>query len=546
MKKKGVLFILPAILVIIIFTVGFFTSSWYLNEKVKVRLENEFSKQTKGQYSLKIGSMNISLLAGSIGFTNVSVIPDSLPSNQAAYRIAAKRADFTGLNVLRFILRKRIIVNSIELQNPSLTVTQAEPGQDKEVKEATPFSLYNVIKVFANSLKVREIQIRNFDLKLYASKKDTVPSLYSNNNQLRVINLFVGPSTKKLPGLFETDSIALVLNKFSYVTSDSLYTFQVARMEVSYQDSLLLFDSVRVIPNYSKKAFADIAGKQTDRFNIFAGKLEFRSIDLRRFFEHHDLIAPALNISAFSMVAFRDKNDKREFKRPSSLQKLILTAPVYMRIDTIKLSKSIIAYEEVAPGKKVPGRITFNDISANFTGLTNDSLLISAGRKLIFNAECRLMDDAPLKATYIFPMDTRQMVFKCSGFLTGLSMSSLNGMLEPTTGVSLKQGKIDTLDFSFSAGENESVGRLKLIYNGLKVELPDNGNEKLKFKDKVMIFVANNFVLKDSNPSGKKEPRIARMHFERNKQRFMFHYTWQTIFSGIKETVGFPDIKPKK
>jgi hypothetical protein len=61
-----------------------------------------------------------------------------------------------------------------------------------------------------------------------------------------------------------------------------------------------------------------------------------------------------------------------------------------------------------------------------------------------------------------------------------------------------------------------------------------------------MIFVANNFVLKDSNPSGKKEPRIARMHFERNKQRFMFHYTWQTIFSGIKETVGFPDIKPKK
>lgn len=547
MKKKGALrFVLPVILLIIILLVAFFTSSWYLDKNVKVRLESEFKRQTEGRYALKIGSMDISLLSGSIGFRDISVTPDKLSPKLAAYNVSAKGAELTGLNVLRFLFRKRIIVDAINLEAPSLTITQGLPGKVEEDVEKAPFSLYNVIKEFANSIRIKEVEVGNFDLKLYSSGNDTVPSLYSNNNQLRIINLYVGASNNNIAGLFETDSIALVLNKFSYRTDDSLYTFKVERMEVSYQDSLLMLDSVRVIPNYSKRAFADIAGKQTDRFNIFAGKLEFKKIDLRRFFEHHDLVTPVLNISDFSMVAFRNKNDKREYNIPASLQEMILSAPVYLRVDTINLRESIIAYEEVAAGKKVPGRITFNDISAKFTGLTNDSLLISTGRELIFKANCRFMDEATLYASYTIPLNTREMVFQCSGYLTSFPMPALNQMIEPTTGFSLKQGIIDTLDFTFKAGERESYGKMKLIYKDLKIELPVKEKKEANLKDKLMVFVANNLVLKDSNPSGKKEPRISTMHYERNKQRFMFHYTWQTMFTGIKEAVGMPDIKSKK
>lgn len=546
MKKKGVFFIiLPLIVVIFLLAIGIFTSSSYLDKNVKVRLESEFNKQTNGQYALKIGSMDISLLRGSILFRDISVVPDSLALNKASYNVSAKGLRFAGLNVVRFLFGKRIIVNSIDLEAPSLTVIQAASEEEVDTDSTEVFSLYNVIKEFAKSVKVRHIDLRNFDLRLYSGRDDSVPSLYSNNNQLNIENLYIGPSTGDLPGLFEADSISLVLNKFSYRTDDSLYTFKVEKMRVSYRDSLLLIDSVRVIPNYSKRAFADIAGKQTDRFNIFAGKVESRRMNLRSFFEYHDLITPVMNISDLSLVAFRDKNDKREFNIPSSLQELILQAPVYLRIDTINVSKSIIAYEEVAPGKKSPGRITFNDISANFTGLTNDSLLISAGRELVFKARCRFMNEAPLYASYIFPLSTRQMEFRCSGFLTGLPMPALNGMLEPTTGISLQQGTIDTLDFSFDANEHESSGKLKLIYNGLKVDLPVEKKENARFKDKLLLFVANNIILKDSNPSGKKEPRISDVHFVRNKQRFIFHYTWQSIFSGIKETVGMPDKKTK-
>lgn len=545
MKKRGAIYILPVFLLIIILIIGFFTSSWYLNKVVKVRLEDELGKQTNGQYSLTIKSMGISILRGSIEFSGLTIKPVNVSESDAAYTVTSSGIKFTGLNILRFIGGKRIVVNGIEVDDPSLIVVQGTSGMKEHPDTTAAFSMYNLIKGFAKSVTVKKLEVANSNVKLFSNRLDSIPSLNSNDNYFKIVNLYVGPSTDKISGLFTADSISLVMNRFDYTTDDSLYTFHVKRMEASYGDSTLSIDSIKVIPNYSKRRFAEIAGKQTDRFNVTAANLFFRKIDLRRFFEHHDVICPSMDIKAFYMVAFRDRNDKREYNIPESVQRLLHDAPVYLRIDTIVVTKSFIAYEEIAPGKKEAGRLTFNDISANFTGLTNDSMLISMDRNLYFNARCNLMDKGKLVASYIFPLKAKKMVFECKGFLTEMPMPALNGMLGPSAGIVLNQGVIDTMDFKFSAGEESSKGTMKLIYHDLKLELPDQGNKNAKFKDKISIFVANTFIIKESNPQNDKAPRIADMYYERNKQRFLFHYTWQTIFSGIKETVGMPDKKAK-
>lgn len=546
MRKRGAFYyILPIFLLLIILTIGFFTSSWYLNKVVRLRLQDEFGKQTNGQYALTIKSMGISIIKGSITFRELAVKPVNVPEKDAAYSVSGSGIRFTGLNILRFIAGKKIVVNRIEITDPSLVVVQGSPGLSNEPDSTAAFSLYNLVKEFAKSVTVKKLEVSNSNVKLFSDRMDTIPSLNSNDNYFKIVNLYVGPSTDKISGLFTADSISLVMNRFAFTSDDSLYTFNVKRMEASYRDSSLSVDSIEVIPNYSKRRFAEIAGKQTDRFNISAANLFFRKIDLRRFFEHHDVICPSMDITSFHMVAFRDRNDKREFNIPESLQQLLHDAPVYLKIDTITLSKSFIAYEEISPGKKQAGRLNFNDISAKFTGLTNDSLLISMDRNLYFNAECNLMDKGKLLASYTFPLKAREMVFECTGLLTGMPMSALNGMLGPAAGIELNQGVIDTMDFKFTAGEESSKGSMKFLYHDLKIDMPDAGNKNVKFKDKLSIFVANTFIIKDSNPNNDKGPRVAEMSYTRNKQRFMFHYTWQTIFSGIKETIGMPDKKPK-
>lgn len=545
-NKRAIYYFLPIILIVFTLIIVFFTSSWYLNKVVRVRIQDELKEQTSGQYSLVIKSMNISYLKGSVNFRGIQLLPEEVPESNAAYALTCTGMKFTGLNIFKFIRGKKIVVDRIEFIAPSLKINQGSPGLSEEAETTANFSLYNLVKEFAKSITIKKLEVSNSDVSLFSSRSDTIPSLHSNDNHFKIVNLYVGPSTDKISGLFSADSISLIMNRFAYTTDDSLYTFRVRRMEVSYQDSTLSIDSIQVIPNYSKQQFAEIAGKQTDRFRINAGNLSFNKIDLRHFFEHHDVICPSLVISAFHMVAFRDRNDKREYNIPSSLQQVILDAPMYIKIDTIKIEKSVVTYQEIAPGKKEAGQITFNDISANFTGLTNDSLLNSVGRNLYFKAKCNVMDKSRLVASYTFPLNTRQMVFECSGFLTAFPMSALNTMLEPSAGISLNQGVIDTLDFTFTANDESSKGRMKFIYHDLKLELPDEGNKKSKLKDKLTVFVANNFILKQSNPLGKENPRVVTMHYKRNKQRFMFNYTWHTIFSGIKETIGMPEIKPPK
>lgn len=542
MKKKSTFrILLPVVLLTIITAIVFLSTSWYVNRFIRIRLQNEFSKQTQNTYVLSIGSLRLNLLSQSIAFRNVSIKPVSNDSINAQYKVSASVVSLKSVNTLGFLRSKKIQVGQVDFKDPSIEITRGTIKAKQDTSRRV--SLYSLIDDFAESLTVEKLEVSNFDFKLYNKPNADNPALYSRENHFTIINLYSGKTAGNKPSYFEADSIALQMNKFTYTTSDSLYTFEVGMMNMSYEDSLLRVDSIKVIPNYSKRRFGAAAGEQTDRFNIFARQLVFNSIDLGNFLDYRGIIAKKLEIKEFNMLASRDKNYKREYNKPKSVQALLRELPSYLKIDSILVTSSTIAYEEIAEDKTVPGKITFNDISGNFIGLTNDSSLMKKGNALIFKANCMLMNEGKLFAMYSFPLESELMEFNCSGLLVDMPMSALNKIIAPLTGISIKEGLIDTLDFSFRAGESVALGKMKFIYHDLKLEPHEAEDGKIKFKDKLNIFLANAFILKESNPKKNKPPTLASMEYERNNQRFIFNYTWKTIFTGIKETVGIPDIK---
>lgn len=541
MKKPGTTRIFIFLLIFIIFFAFLFSvSSWYLNKYVRVRIEKAFSEQTSGEYKLSIGSLKLNFLRRHILFANVAVQPDKLKEGDPSYEGHARELSFDGLHVIKYLMGRGAEVNEILISEPKVTMISGEISDVQDDADSTAFSLYGVIKEFAKSIKVNRFNVENFEFSLFNKRTDSTPSLYSKRNSFLIVKLKIDQETSKLPGMFEADTISLSIFNFSYTANDSLYTYDVGTMHVNYTDSMLVFDSVKMIPNFNKRWFGNVAGKQTDRFDINVGRLIFERVDLRHFFEYHGFKSQKLSIQSLVIKAFRDKNDKREYFEPPSVQRLLKTSPIYIRIDTVKVYDSRIVLEEVAPTKSSPGSIIFDKINAEMTGLTNDSSLFTSESGISFKANSMFMGEGNLGATYFFPLSTMDMEFKCTGLLTGLPMNTLNRMLEPTVGVSIKSGYIDTLEFEFDAGENTSNGWMRFIYNDLEVELPEETGEKHDFKDKLLIFLANNVVLKKNNPTGNKPVRKVPIQYERNKQRFMFNYTWKTMYSGIKETVGIP------
>jgi hypothetical protein len=83
------------------------------------------------------------------------------------------------------------------------------------------------------------------------------------------------------------------------------------------------------------------------------------------------------------------------------------------------------------------------------------------------------------------------------------------------------------------------AGTVKMLYDDLKIAVLGQDEDTKKFKKKGLASIAANILIKNSNPSKRKdEPRVPQVQFERDIHRSMFHMIWKTLFKGIKESAG--------
>ncbi|KAF0201342.1 MAG: hypothetical protein FD170_2801 [Bacteroidetes bacterium] len=550
MTKKTVLRVaLYAVLIIAVIVVGLQLSfSFYFNKKIKTDLQKEVVSQSQGEYQLKIENLSTNIFNQSIYLTDFLLEPvNIIDSTSPKYYASASKISLVNFKLFAFLLRKELIISGMELEDPSGNIFRNSATDTSESKESKrKFSIYSLISKHIHSLQIKDIKISNADIMIYDDFGDSIPSINSKENELKISNLRIDKSAEEAGRLFLADTVNLVINKFAYNTSDGLYSIHVKQLSASYSDSTLMLDSCELIPNYSKIEFAGKAGKQTDRLNISAESLNFSSMDVKQFFERNWFIARTLNIDTLFISAFRDKNDHRIPVLSKSVQQLLKGIPFYTIIDSINVNDAEIFYEEIAEGSSAPGKVSFNALDATITGFTSDSTLFSEYNVLQLNATCRFMNKGKLKAQYSFPLNTDKMVFDCSGELVDMPLPEINLILEPGENISIKDGFVESMKFSFHANENASQGEMEMRYHHLKIELLNKKDGEAGLVQDVLSFLAHQFVIKEENPSPGKAVRITKISYPRDPTRFIFNYSWKSLLSGIKPTIGLPEKSKKR
>ncbi|MEP7167989.1 MAG: hypothetical protein ABI855_01335 [Bacteroidota bacterium] len=497
---------------------------------------------------MKIDNLNTNIFNQSVFLSGFLLNPvKNINVSAPKYFASASEINLTDFDLFQFIFHKNLIVDRMELVNPSGNIFRSTNGYYKSSADTSKkFSLYNLLSKHIHSLTIKKIEISNADIKVYDDVRDALPSISSRDNSLMISNFRINESAEKAGRLFLADKVDLEIKKFSYTTKDSLYSIMVKKLFASYTDSVLSLHEVQVIPNYSKKEFAAEAGKQTDRMKISILKAAFNKMNVKLFFERNWFIAKQVKIDSLNISAYRDKNDKGTHVRKKSIQQLVKNIPVYAAIESVQLNHSNITYEEVGIGSTKPGKISFNNLNAVITGFTNDTSLFSTIRVLNVHATCGFMNRGKLQAHYSFPMNTNKMVFDCSGKLSDMPLQAINPMLEPNANVLIKDGVIDSMVFSFHANEIESRGKMKLIYHKLQMEFLNKKNKKTGALQDVLSFLAHRLVIKEENPSNNEPPRITEINYPWDGYHFIFNYSWKSILSGIKPAIGIPNLKSKK
>lgn len=532
--------------IILIFIQLCFT--FYFNTKIISYLQEQLNKQTGGEYVLKIQHLSTNIFNQSIFISGFLLNPvKDINPNAQKYYATSGEINFIDVGLISYLFKKELIVNRIELLNPSVTHFKNLEGFKYRTKDSTAhFSPYILISKSINSLTIKKIEITGSNISVYDYMTDTIPSMSSKSNEFSITNLQINKTAEENGRLFIADEFVFTLNKINYTTTNNLYTILINKISSSYSDSTLTLDSLAVIPNFSKHDFARKAGKQIDRINLSVGKATFGKMNIKLLLERNNLIAGSLLIDTVNLAVYRDKNPKSIKVKPKSIQQLVQNIPIYTLIDTIKITNTLIVYEELGIGSIEPGKIIFNHVNAVATGLTNDSTLYTNKPDLEIKAISRFMNKANLSVHYRFPLKTQQMRFSCEGKLKEMPIQAINSMLEHNAGISIKNGIIDSMLFAFHADETSSNGKMELVYHQLKIEFKNKNLEKTNALDDVLSFLAHRLIIKEDNPVKNESIRKAEIYYPRNDYRFIFNYSWKSLLSGIKQTIGIPSPKTKK
>ncbi len=525
---------------VIIFLISGILLNVYFNKKIIESVKEQVSESTHGQYALILDGLTINIFTRTITVKNIIIAPViKETSSKAQFVFKAKILRTIDFSILPYFTGHDLLIDRVEFEQPQISIFQGYKRMPKRTAEPAEndFSIFKLFSKQLNSLSIGHIDIMNSKINIYKNGTDTLSVFSSNDNSLSIKNFNVNSETEKTSRLFIADKFEIVMNKFFYHIGNGLYTLQGKRLYTSYIDSTLTIDSLQVVPNFSKKEFAEEAGRQITRVKIISSKIEAKMMDVKLFFEYNWLVINKVGITGCSMDIYRDNTlPIKHIIRPS-VQAILKSLPFFVSVDTIEMKNGEAVYQELNPAMILPGKLSLNKINVIITGVQNDTSLYSKKSNITVKLNAYIMNQGRFRETCTFPLINSEDFFYCSGSCTSMPLASFNPMIQHTKNISIISGQLDYASFSFTANKNSSYGTMKFIYHDLKVEVLNKLGNKIGFREKVKTFLMNKIVIKDRNPDKNGVVRISNIHAEHNPYRFFPYYSMQSILSGIEPAV---------
>jgi hypothetical protein len=511
----------------------------YLSDKMLIMLRERVKEESGGEYILNVEDVKVRLFDRSVSLSSLMVAPADAgrQTSKARYIIKANSLKLQGIGIISFLQGEKLSVTDLRFDDPHILIFQGDERFPVDTDSLlNGFSLFQMISPEWNSLSIENIDVENLRLNVYRNVRDrTLLLLSAKENNISVRKFKVDAGSDKAHHLFFADKFELVMKDFSYQLPDGMYTLTGKKLYASYIDSAITVDSFRIIPNYPKEAFGKVLGRQASWTTILAPLLSMSNVDVKLFFEQNWFAAKKLELEKCKIDVYRDNNiPLAEIVRPS-FQAMIRDLPFFISIDTIEMKNASVRYEELAEGAVATSVMTMDKINGIITGVNNDTSSYTDKSAIRASADAVFMKYAMFKANYIFPLNSRNEVCSCNGFLGPMPINKLNPLLEPAKGISVISGQVDSMKFFFTSEGKMAKGKMTLAYHDLSVKaLRDNRNNEVKTR--IRSFIADQLIVKNSNPgpNGLREVDIVT---NRNSYRYFPFFFMQSLLSGVAASV---------
>jgi hypothetical protein len=335
---------------------------------------------------------------------------------------------------------------------------------------------------------------------------------------------------------------SLTIDRSEVSIPQELYTFKIKQAVMDFSGSRFRADSIRVIPDAGKIEFGRIYGAEIDRFDALIPFVELQ--DLHLSFRDSAKVHARMAEVQFYLKVFRDK--RQPFVK---IKKLLPVAqlqdlPFALSLDSIKVRKSYVEYEEYAEGAVEPGKVFFDNLYASLYNIDNRAKTGDARLR----AQANLMGHGNIDLFVTFPLEKKKSA-RLSGAIADFRMEEINAILTPTTNIKVESGKMEALTFSFVFDEMQSNGELELQYQDLKLAIfkdDEEGKDVEPEKDNLKTFIMNTFIFrKNMDEDVPEDKRTGTIAYVRDDNRSVFNFWVKSVVSGIKSAYNLDKAEAK-
>lgn len=467
----------------------------------------------------KVGELDVNLFLQRITLNDFELSLTGDSSHRIPTTARIQTIQFKSISLYQLLIKKRIKIKEILIENGTINFNKTVT-----LKDTTDASEISVTGVTVENFVVRKIKVSivNDSLHEFSGMLNaTLNNLHSSEG--------ADLMDFKKYGLKNIDAkISRLL-----ITTPKLYQIEIKNIHANSEDKKLQFDSILLRPKYSKYKFARIAGKQTDRINVFIQKVAVQGL---RYNQLKDslFLASHIQIVSGEVYSFRDKRFPfRETKNKPLPMAALRDLNFAIEVDSIRIKDSKITYEEFPPEGFKSGKVVFEKLNATLANLSSHAYYNKPDYATL-KASAMLMGRGFIQTTFLLPQQ-KDKPYRAEGKIGGLSLHHLNPILQNLAFISIESGRLNELNFNFEYTDTFSNGNVIINYQDLKI----NGlkKERSAVISDLKTFLINTVVKNDKDKSVATEKRTGRITFERDKKRQIFNYWWKSLFSGIKSSV---------
>ncbi|WP_420979386.1 hypothetical protein [Chitinophaga sp. 30R24] len=518
------------------------------NKLLKRELQGYVCDLSDSLYTVKFQDLRLNVLAGSVTLEKASMVVDTAvyhrllaqqkaPSN--LYTIALDRLEIKYFKPWQLFRGKNLQMGFLKVSGSNIIMEQNATVIDTSL----PQTAYQHISSKLKSIFIGHLLLDSTNFKYIFTHKDSSRVIHQFHRlNIRVNNFLIDSLSINDPSRFlYARNYELSMKDYVIRTRDSLYWVNIK--DIRYDAALHTFHigQFQVQPRYSRPDFQQKTGIQKDLYEVQFNNISIRDLNPRLLLQQQQIWAQRVDIRSGKIQIYRNRmlpmppgNKLGQYPH-----QLLQQLNIPINIDTLAGSNVDLAYTELNPETEQTGTVRFSHIHGLFNNITNiDSMIAQKGHTTV-NCDAIFMQSGKLTAHFDFSLNDKSGKFAVSGQLKNMNGKDLNVVTQPLGKIEIRSCNIQDLTFNIKGDEWKASGKVKMLYQNLRIAILKQDSKHKEFTRKGFIsLVANTMIINSSNPLKGEKARIANVTYERDIQKSFFNLVWKTLFEGVKDIAG--------